>query len=168
MIQIETERLLITEFTLSDAPFILEITNSPGWLKYIGDRNIHAIEAAENYLANDPIASYKIQGFGLFKVSLKDSDQPIGICGFKKRSELNYPDLGFAYLPEFEGKGFAFESSKALLDWASSNMNYIKILAITLKANHRSISLLERLGFSQNSEFEKDGELLQKFEIKLA
>ncbi len=166
--QLETDRLIISEFSLDDAAFILEITNSPGWLKYIGDRNIHSVEDAQNYLKNDPLTSYETHGFGLFNVSLKDSNHPIGICGLKKRPELDHPDLGFAFLPEFEGKGFAYEASKSLLAWANSNIEASHILAITLKENHRSISLLTRLGFSSVSEYQKNGDVLLKFEIDLA
>ncbi len=166
--QLETDRLIISEFSLDDTAFILEITNSPGWLKYIGDRNILSVEDAQNYLKNDPLTSYETHGFGLSKVSLKDSNHPIGICGFKKRPELDHPDLGFAFLPDFEGKGFVYEASKSLLAWAKSNIEASHILAITLKENHRSISLLTRLGFSSVREYEKGGEVLLKFEIELS
>lgn len=168
MLELETDRLRISKFTLDDAPFILEITNSPGWLTYIGDRNIHSINDAGKYLKNDPLLSYQTFGFGLFKVSIKDSNHPIGICGFKKRAELEFPDLGFAFLPDFEGKGFAFESSNALLNWVDSNFDHQKILAITLNENHRSISLLQRLGFSQIIKYESNGEMLLKFELELS
>lgn len=167
MFHLETDRLKISKFTIGDAPFILKITNSNGWLTYIGDRNIHSIKDAENYLNNDPIASYGVHGFGLFKVALKNSNKSIGICGFKKRPELNYPDLGFAFLPEFEGKGYAFESSKALITWADKKIDYTKILAITLKENRRSISLLQRLGFHLVDEYKKDEEVLLRLEIEL-
>ena len=44
---LETDRLLLREYTLSDAPFIFKLMNSEGWLKNIGDRNIKTIEDAE-------------------------------------------------------------------------------------------------------------------------
>jgi len=77
-----TDRLTISEFILDDAPFILEITNSTGWLKFIGDRNIRSIKDAEKYLINEPLSSYEVHGFGLFKVALNETNQSIGICGF--------------------------------------------------------------------------------------
>lgn len=80
---------------------------------------------------------------------------------------MNYPDLGFAFLPEFEGKGYAFESSKALITWADKKIDYTKILAITLKENRRSISLLQRLGFHLVDEYKKDEEVLLRLEIEL-
>ena len=52
---LETERLIIRQFKLSDASFIMQLLNSPGWLEYIGDRNIRTIDDAEAYLANGPI-----------------------------------------------------------------------------------------------------------------
>lgn len=165
MIQLETDRLVISELEIADAPFILKLTNTPGWLTYIGDRKIHSIADAEKYFLTGTISSYETHGFGLFKVSLKKSRQPIGINGLLKRPHLDHPDIGFAFLPEFEGNGFAAESSDAILNWATSSKKLSTILAITLPSNTRSIALLKRLGFSKIATFYKDDEELIKFEL---
>ena len=91
--RLNTERLFISEFTLDDAPFILEIVNTPGWLEFIGDKKIHTLSDAENYLSTGPIKSYSEHGFGLFNVSDKNSDISVGICGLIKRDFLGFPDL---------------------------------------------------------------------------
>ncbi len=99
-----------------DSQFIFELLNSPTWLKYIGDRDIKNLDDAQNYIINGPIKSYEIHGFGLYKVALKNNDTPIGICGLLKREGLEDNDIGFAFLPEYEEKGYAYESAKAILD----------------------------------------------------
>lgn len=167
MFQLETDRLIISKFSETDASFVLEITNSPGWLKYIGDRNIHSIEDGEYYLENGPIASYETHGFGLYRVSLKNSNIPIGICGLKKRLELDHPDLGFAFLPEYHGFGYAYESSIAILSWARKTLAIKTILAITLAENHRSQSLLHKLGFKESFATVINEETLLTFERNL-
>ena len=108
---LETDRLTIRQLTLADAPFIVELVNTPGWLRFIGERNIKTSEQAENYLKNGPMASYAQNGFGLYGVELKSEKTPIGMCGLIKRETLPDPDIGFAILPEFTGSGFAFEAA---------------------------------------------------------
>jgi RimJ/RimL family protein N-acetyltransferase len=145
---LETERLRLREFTLADKLFIIELVNSPGWLKFIGDRNIRTEEQAGAYLENGPLKSYKNFGFGLSLVELKDSSQPIGMCGLLKRVDLENPDIGFAFLSEFTGKGFAFEIANATMVYAKDVLNQNLILAVTLPENKSSIKLLEKIGMS--------------------
>ena len=56
---LETERLILREFSVDDAEFILTLLNTPGWLEYIGDKNVRKLEDAVSYLENVPIKSYK-------------------------------------------------------------------------------------------------------------
>ncbi len=143
---IETQRLNIRELDASDAAFILALVNSPGWLQYIGDRNIKDIHAAVNYINNGPLASYHKNGFGLYLVALKGNKVSIGMCGFLKRDTLPNPDIGFALLPQYTGNGYALEAAVALLAYAGNVLKLEKILAITLEKNLRSVQLLTKLG----------------------
>lgn len=143
---LETDRLLIAELTKADAPFILELVNSPGWLQFIGDRNIKDLTAAENYIINGPMASYTAFGHGLYIVTLKNMAVSIGLCGIIKRDILPDADIGFALLPAYSGNGYALEAATAVLQYAKEILRLKKIMAITLESNHRSISLLSKLG----------------------
>src|SRR5690348_11717563 len=96
---LETERLVLREFDLDDTPFIIELLNSPGWLKYIGDRHVKTDDDAKRYLQNGPMKSYADNGFGLCMVMLTDGT-PVGMCGIINRADLEHPDIGFAFLPE--------------------------------------------------------------------
>jgi RimJ/RimL family protein N-acetyltransferase len=142
----ETERLFLTEFDEADTAFILELVNSEGWLKYIGDRQVRTPEAALAYINNGPRRSYEKHGFGLYAVRLKDSGRPIGMCGLIKRDTLDAPDIGFAFLPAFAGKGYGYEAAACTLKHAREVLTLERILAVTLPANERSILLLEKLG----------------------
>jgi RimJ/RimL family protein N-acetyltransferase len=143
---LETERLRLREFVPTDNLFILELVNSPEWLKYIGDKNIKTPEQAESYLISGPINSYKTYGFGLALVELKSDLQPIGMCGILKRPNLEKPDIGFAFLPEYTGKGLAYEIASATLQHARTVLKQETILAITAPENKCSIKLLEKIG----------------------
>src|SRR5262245_14852779 len=106
----ETERLLLRRFTVDDAQFILTLLNEPSFLRYIGDKQVRSLEDARQYIMNGPVASYERYGFGLLLVELRESRTPIGMCGLLKREGLPEPDIGFALLPDFWNKGFAYEA----------------------------------------------------------
>ncbi len=162
---IETERLFLREFTLDDAAFIIELVNTQGWIKYIGDRNIKTEEQAKEYLQNGPLKSYAENGFGLSMVEMKNNRTAIGMCGILKRDNLEGPDIGFAFLPEFTGKGFAFEIANATMIFARDNLKLSTILAITVPGNKPSIKLLGKLGlkFARTFNFPNDKEELMLF-----
>ncbi|WP_341216281.1 GNAT family N-acetyltransferase [uncultured Wocania sp.] len=164
MIIVETERLIISKVTLKDAPFFLELMNTPHWLKYIGDRNIRSVKDAEEAIKNSHLKSYKDNGFGFYKVLLKaENNKTIGTAGLIKRDELDDVDIGFGFLPEYEGKGFGFEVSVEIMKLAKSEFKLKKVVAITNPDNHNSIKLLEKLGLvfeKRINPFEEDKELL--------
>src|ERR1051325_2218143 len=147
MTVLETERLFLRRFMMDDAQFILTLVNEPSFLRYIGDKKVRNLEDARQYMLNGPVASYERNGFGLYLLELRDSLTPIGMCGVVKREELPDPDIGFALLPDFWSKGFAFEAAAAVLQDARDRLKLQRILAITSLDNDASIKLLERLGF---------------------
>ena len=163
MTVLETQRLSLRKFTVNDAEFILKLLNEPSFLRYIGDKQVRNLEDARQYILNGPVASYERNGFGLYLVELKESYTPIGMCGFLKREELPDPDIGFAFLPEFWSKGFAFEAAAALLHDARERFQ--RILAITSLDNDASIKLLQRLGlrFERVVQLSADSEQVRLF-----
>ena len=69
------------------------------------------------------------------------------MCGLIKREGLEDVDLGFAFLPRFWRKGYAFEAAAAVLSYGSNVLGLRRIVAILAQDNHRSSQLLEKLGF---------------------
>lgn len=145
---LETERLRLRKMVVADAEFIHGLMNDPAYLEYIGDKGVKTVADAENFLANRAIKSYDENGFGHYIVELKSDGTPIGTCGYVKRDELDDPDIGFAFLPEFRKHGYALESAKAILDFGIDVLGFKKLSAITTQHNDRSELLLEKLGFS--------------------
>ena len=164
MLVLETERLLLRPFTTDDAPFVLTLLNEPSFLRFIGDKKVRNLEDARQYLLNGPIASYERHGLGLMLVELKDSNIPAGMCGLLKREELPDPDIGFAFIPDYWGKGFAFEAATAVMNDARERLKLNRILAIVDPVNDASIKLLERLGLS----FERLKDDIKVFSIDYA
>jgi RimJ/RimL family protein N-acetyltransferase len=140
-----TDRLTLRYFTTDDAPFLLKLLNSEGWIKYIGDRNVHTVADAIVY--NKRFTDhYTAHGFGFYLVELTESQTPIGMCGLCRREGLPDADIGFAFLPEYSGKGYAYESAAACMIHARKDCNIATILGITVPYNEKSIRLLERIG----------------------
>jgi RimJ/RimL family protein N-acetyltransferase len=161
---LETKRLRLREFTLDDSNFIIELLNSPEWIEYIGDKNVRTETQAIEYLQNGPLKSYAKNGYGLSLVETKDG-LSIGMCGIIKRDSLENPDIGFAFLKEFTGKGYAYEIASATLAHAINELKISKISAITLPHNARSVRLLEKIGMKFiNSFYAENGEELFLFE----
>jgi len=143
---LETQRLILRRFELEDAAFILELVNDPAWLEHIGDRNVRTLEDARGYLRKGALDMYERVGFGMYVVTLKSSGESIGTCGLIKRETLDDVDIGFAFLPQFRGQGFALESAAATLEHGKSAHGLRRIVAIVSPANQRSIRILERIG----------------------
>ena len=145
-IVIETERVILRKFTIDDAAFMLEMLNTPTWLRFIGDRNVKTLEEAENYLLNGNIRSYQEYGFGFYVVVIKETQESIGICGIVKREGLEDMDIGFAFFQQFMGKGYGYEAGSATLNYALNDLKIKKIVAIVDPENVVSIALLKKIG----------------------
>lgn len=162
-----TERLQLREYRIADAPFIHKLMNSEGWLKNIGDRKIHSTADAQAYMEKNYLPLYEKFGFGPFLVSLKDGT-PIGSAGLYKRDSLDHPDVGFAFLPEYGNRGYAFEAASAVMEYATNHLQLKTIVGITLENNESSIKLLKKLGLREIGTFTyEDGEELLLFSNEL-
>lgn len=150
-IVIETQRLILRKFTVDDAAFMLELLNTPDWLRFIGNRNVRTLEQAKQYLLNGYIRSYQEHGFGFYVVVIKATQESIGICGIVKRKDLEDVDIGFAFFQQFMGKGYGYESACAVLNYARNDLKIKRIVAIVDSENLVSIALIKKIGL----QFEK-------------
>jgi [ribosomal protein S5]-alanine N-acetyltransferase len=157
----KTERLLLRTLTPADAAFIFELVNTDGWIKFIGDRNVHNSEDAERYIQkilSNPDVNYLV-------VTLHDEKTAVGIVTLIKRNYLQHHDIGFAFLPTYAKQGYAFEAAAAVLADLLKSSQHQTILATTLKENVSSIQLLQKLGFSFSKEITNENDILQLYSI---
>lgn len=143
---LETDRLILRWLSPEDAEFILGLLNEPSWLRFIGDKGVRTVEDARAYILKGPVDMYSRLGFGLYLVELKESAFPIGMCGLIKRDTLEDVDIGFAFLPAYWGKGYAYEAAAAVMTYGEEVLGLNRIVAITSLDNDRSAKLLEKLG----------------------
>jgi len=152
-----TNRLQLSPISAEDASFILKLINCPGFIRFIGDRQVRTILQAKQYIGNlleDPNITY-------WKIIKSDTLEPIGVVTWLQREYLPAPDLGYALLPEFEGQGYAFEASKTWL--SHQKIPNTPVLAICQAEHKSSIKLLLKLGFQREGLFEKDGKLMHQY-----
>jgi RimJ/RimL family protein N-acetyltransferase len=134
------------ELGLHDAQFMLQLLNEPSFLRFIGDKGVRTLADARGYISKGPIDSYRRFGFGLYLTSLRESGAAIGICGLVKRDTLDDVDVGFAFLPQHWSKGYAAESTAAVLAYGKHTLGLRRIVAITAPDNYGSIAVLEKVG----------------------
>ncbi len=157
MTVLETDRLALRRFTLEDAPFLLRLLNEPSFLANIGDKGVRTEEDARRYLRDGPLASYAAHGFGLLGVVLAETGQMIGMCGLLQRPTLDAPDLGYAFLPEHWGSGYAVEAADGVIAHARDVLGLTRVLAITSLDNEASIRVLRRVGYHEIGEVTLEG-----------
>ena len=143
---LETERLVLRRAVVEDSEFILELLNDPAWLRFIGDRGVRTLDDARAYISKTLVAMYERLGFGLYLTELKGEGVPIGLCGLIKRDSLEDVDIGFAFLPEYCGKGYGYESASAVMAYGRKALGLKRLVAITSQDNEASVLCLRDWG----------------------
>lgn len=151
-----TDRLHIDILTPADHEFILQLLNSKGWLEFIGDRNVHSKEDAVAYITK----ILNTENVFYWVVKIKQGNIPIGIITFLKRDYLENFDIGFAFLPNYGGMGYAYESANEILSLVNTVPGYNPVYATTIPGNVKSINLLNKLGLYFEKEMEVGDKML--------
>lgn len=141
------DRIQLRRLACTDAEFIVELLNEPSFKEFIGDKDVHDLAGAHRYLSEGPIGSYERHGFGLFLVSARADNAPLGICGLVKRESFEDPDLGFAFLRRHWSNGYALEAARAVMNYADEVLQLPRVIAMADLENVASVNLLEKLGF---------------------
>jgi RimJ/RimL family protein N-acetyltransferase len=163
-----TARLRLRTLNLDDAAFYIKVVNTPQFLRWLGDRKIRTEAQARDALAVGPLTMQSMRGFSIWLVERVQDGAAIGMCGLFKRETLPDVDLGYAYLPEYAGQGYASEAAVGVLAHAAT-LGLKRVVAITSPGNDASDAVLRRAGM----EFEKmvhlspDDAALQLFSIAL-
>jgi RimJ/RimL family protein N-acetyltransferase len=146
--ELTTPRLTLRRLDFDDAPFLVTLLNQPSFLVNIGDRGVRNVEDAHRYLREGPMAMYEKFGFGLWHVAQRSDGASIGMCGLLRRDILPDVDIGYAYLPEYWGQGYALEAANATLRHAAAKFGLARVIGVVSEGNTSSIRVLEKLGMS--------------------
>ena len=147
---IETPRLYLREFELSDARSMFDLNSDKEVIKYTGDDHFSSESEALNFIKN--YDHYKNHGFGRWAVILKENNTFIGWTGLKLNEE-NDIDIGFRFFRKYWGRGYASESAEAVLDYGFNFLKIDLIVGRVAPENKASVRILEKLGMK----FKKEG-----------
>ncbi len=141
-----TERLLLRPTGQQDAAFVLALLNTPKWLKFVGDRNVRTEAEAKTYIRERMLPQLESHGYSNYTMVRKEDKVKVGCCGLYDRKGLEGVDIGFALLPQFEGKGYALEGARELMRAAKEDFAITTIKGITAQDHFASQNLLKKLG----------------------
>jgi len=143
---IETERLILREYTEDDAPAFFALNSDPEVMRYVPDELMVSIEQAREVLRSHPITDYNERGFGRFACVLKATGEHIGFSGLKYLKEIEAVDLGFRFVPSQWGKGLATEAAVASIRYGFDELKLARIVGFAELENRGSIRVLEKTG----------------------
>ena len=145
--KLESERLILRDIKISDAPFYFELFNNPDWIKFISDKNLKSIDETAAYLEKMQLENSKLGGLGFFTVILKETNEAIGVSTALQREKLEFVDIGYGFLPKGRGKGYATEATKVIIEYVRTNFKQKKVFAFTKPFNVNSQKILKKLDF---------------------
>lgn len=162
---LETPRLLLRPFTIDDAAAYWPLASSPAILRYTGDDAQTSLDAVRDILATRPLRDYAVHGYGRMACIEKSSSRLVGFCGLKYLDDLREVDIGFRFLPDCWGQGYATESAQVLIDHGRAVSGIGRIVGLVQAANGGSVRVLEKLGlrYERDLPMEDDGAVFKLY-----
>ena len=140
---IETNRLILREFEITDAEAMFNLNLDPDVIRYTGDPPFASVESTREFLLN--YADYRKNGYGRWAVDLKKDSSFIGWCGLKLHEE-GFTDIGFRIFKNQWNKGYMTEAAKATLGYGFKHLGLNEIIGRAALENKASIRVLEKIG----------------------
>ncbi|MDQ2823383.1 MAG: GNAT family N-acetyltransferase [Pseudomonadota bacterium] len=153
---IETPQLLLRPLTIDDAEAYWPLLRLPEVLRYTGEAPKTLIEEVREILTTRPLHDYVAHGYGRMACIEKSSGRLVGFSGLKYLDELKETDVGYRFLPDCWGKGYATESGAALMAQGRAQFGLERIIGLAEPANGASCRVLEKLGLFFERELDED------------
>ncbi len=155
---IETERLILREFLPTDDVEMFELDSNAEVHKFLGNNPIHTIEQARAVIESVR-KQYVENGIGRWATIEKASGHFIGWSGLKyikeyENNHINYYDVGYRFMPQYWGKGYATESAKAAIEYGFNKMQLQEIIGAANELNIASRKVLEKCGLKFIEQFQ--------------
>ena len=146
---LETERLLIRQFTMDDVEEVYEYTSNPVVMKYIPEGVMTEEETKKFILENIEVKAEK------YAVILKEENRLIGhIAFFRYFGEHTY-EIGWVFNPEYYNRGFATEAADTILNYGFRKLKLHRIIATCQPENISSYRIMEKIGMRREGYFKK-------------
>ena len=142
----QTARLLLRRFTLDDAEAYMPLVSDPAVLRYTGEEPQQSIEAVRQILQTRPLRDYLKYGYGRMACIEKSTGRLVGFCGLKYLEDLNEVDIGYRFMPDTWGKGYATESASAVMNQCRKEGKIKRVIGLVEPENLGSVNVLKKLG----------------------
>lgn len=142
----QTSHLLIRPFTLDDAKEYWPLVRLPEVLRYTGEQPQSTLDDVREILLTRPLRDYAVHGFGRMACVEKSNGRLVGFCGLKYLEDLHEVDIGYRFLPDCWGKGYATESARAIIDDGARRHDLTRLIGLVMPANTASARVLGKLG----------------------
>ncbi len=149
---IETERLLLREMAENDFDALYSVLANSDIMQHYPEA---FDEAKVRDWINRNIERYKIWGFGLWAVCLKDTGEMIGDCGLTMqiiKGQIK-PEIGYHIRADKQRKGYAKEAAIAVRDWTFNNTPFNVVYSYMKHTNEPSAKTARSYGCKQVDEF---------------
>jgi RimJ/RimL family protein N-acetyltransferase len=153
--KILTDRLMLRPFQKEDAVGFFQMNNDPLVLQYTGDVPFADVPAAEAFISG--YQHYETYGYGRWTVVDRTTGEYLGFCGLKYHPEMGDVDLGFRFIREYWGKGYATEAASACLEYAFNALEIPCVIGRAQAGNLASIRVLEKIGMQFVKTFDFEG-----------
>ena len=145
---ITTERLILKQASENDALFYFQLFNDEDFINNIHNKNLKSEAETLIFLRDTMIPNFCKNGLGFFTVFEKNSMVAVGTASILKREKLEHLDVGYAFLPNGRGKGYAVEATKRIMNYAKYELTKDKVFAFTNPSNEASQRVLHKIGFN--------------------
>ncbi|HEX5653210.1 MAG TPA: GNAT family N-acetyltransferase [Chitinophagaceae bacterium] len=160
----ETERLLFRLFTVEDAGLIYQLNLDPEVTRFTHDP-IPSLDEARQVLENNILPQYALYNHGRWAVHLKPGLEFMGWCGLKFRAERKEVDLGYRFMKQYWGKGYATEAAWNSARYGFERLGLQRIVAWAEHGNTASLRVIEKCGMQYMGEEIIDGHPAKRYEL---
>lgn len=145
---IESKRLLLRRFTLDDAAAYLPLVSLPDVIRFTGEPALSSMDEVVQLLETRPIRDYELYRYGRMACIEKATGRLIGFSGLKYLHDMDETDLGYRFLPDAWGKGYATESASAIMEAQPTSFGLTRVIGLVEPENHGSVRVLQKLGLA--------------------
>ena len=145
---IETDRLILRKFTYDDADSMLRNwAGAPDVQLMYGEPVYSSIEEVKELL-DKYIGGYSSDTYFRWAVILKENGECIGQAAYFLVDEHNhFGEIEYCIGKKYQGRGYATEATKALIDYGFKSINYHKVQICVRPSNTPSCKVIEKCGF---------------------
>ncbi len=148
MVILETERLFLRQYKEEDMPFLHSIFSDSETMKYYPAP--FSFEQTQNWIKKNQ-ERYQEDGYGLWGICLRETDELIGDCGLVKQKvdDKTEVEIGYHINKKYWSKGIASEAAKGCKEYGFYQLGLIKLISIIDPRNIPSIRVVEKIGFTK-------------------